>query len=70
MKPTAIRLAEIQEMATWTHQEMDEAAAELRAQHAVIERLIKIIGDTPHYYSLDAILERVSKNKRPEITDD
>lgn len=69
MKPTAIRLAEIQEKATWTHQEMDEAAAELRAQHAVIERLIKIIGETP-YYSLDAILERVNKHKRPEITDD
>ena len=63
MKPTAIRLAEIQEKATWTHQEMVEAAAELRAQHAVIERLIKIIGDPPHYYSLDAILERVKKNK-------
>jgi len=70
MKPTAIRLAEIQELATWTHEEMNEAAAELRAQHAVIQRLIKIIGDTPRYYSLDAILERVNKNKRPEITDD
>lgn len=69
MKPTAIRLAEIQEQATWTHQEMDEAAAELRAQHAVIERLIRIIGNTG-YYSLDAILERVNRHKRPEITDD
>jgi hypothetical protein len=70
MKPTAIRLAELHEKGYWTHQEMDEAAAELRAQNAVIEKLIKLISETPHYYSLDAILDRVKKNKRPEITDD
>jgi hypothetical protein len=71
MKPTAIRLAEIQELATWTHEEMNEAAAELRAQHALIQRLIKIIDDTPpQYYSLEAILELVIKEKRPEMTDD
>jgi hypothetical protein len=46
IKTNAIRLAEIQEFATWTHQEMDEAAKELRAQDAVIDRLIKTIGDT------------------------
>ncbi len=70
MKSTAIRLAEIQEKATWTHQEMDDAAAELRAQDAVIEKLIKLISETPQHYSLDAILARVNKAKRPEITDD
>ncbi len=68
MKPTAIRLAEIQEKAFWTHQEMDEAAAELRAQHAVIEKLIKMISQTPQRYSLDAILERA--NKKTEAIDD
>jgi uncharacterized protein YggL (DUF469 family) len=45
IKTNAIRLAEIQEFATWTHQEMDEAAAELRAQDAVIDRLIKRVSE-------------------------
>jgi hypothetical protein len=61
MKSNAIKLAELHEKGYWTHHEMDEAAAELRAQDAAIERLIRTVT---------YLLNQAEKQMRPATRDE